>query len=175
MALGVAAMLALYYFAERDRGPGTAPSSTARVASLAENAPQAADAGLGARLGPFPAEKLRSGKSRWGLAIEHSGAELTTKDIRAAAAAAELESVPIEREGKPRDGVLRFGNVSPSEFEPPGERELQYRGRGLDAADLKRAAALQRATWIGRIGGESGHHTQFAVPTRKVVHEEAAR
>jgi hypothetical protein len=100
-----------------------------------------------ARPGPFPAEKLRAGRSRWAFLIEHSGAELTERDIRAAAPA-ELRSVPREREAKAREGVLRFFNIAAAEFEPPGERELQSRGRGLSAADFERVAALERATWI---------------------------
>ena len=99
------------------------------------------------RLGPFPADKLRAGRSRWGFLIEHSGAELSEREIRAAAPA-ELRSVPMEREAKAREGVLRFFNITAAEFEPPGERELQSRGRGLSTADIERVAALERATWI---------------------------
>lgn len=96
---------------------------------------------------PFPAEKVREGRSRWGYLIEHSGADLTERDIRAAAPA-ELRSVPIEREAKAREGVLRFFNITAAEFEPPGERELPTRARGLSAADFERVGALERATWI---------------------------
>jgi len=146
--LAVAAGIALYYFAGRDTGHSAPAKSAARVVSLGENMPAVADGGLGGRLGPFPEGKLRAGKSRWAFAIEHSGTGLTAADIRAAAPG-ELKSVAIEREGKAREGVLRFANIAAPEFEPPSQRELQYRGRGLDAGDHKRVAALKRASWIG--------------------------
>ena len=96
---------------------------------------------------PFPADNLRAGRSRCGFLVEHSGAELTERDIRAAAPP-ELRSIPIEREARAREGVLRFFNITAAEFEPPGDRELQSRLRGLGAADFDRVAALERATWI---------------------------
>lgn len=122
--------------------------SGARVAPLADGASPSADAGPGARRDAFPPEKLRAGESRWALVIEDSGHELTDAEVRAALPAP-FRTIPIVRNGARSSGALQVISLTAPGFRAPGEDELRYFARGLDAGDLARARAVKRGTLIG--------------------------